>query len=153
MALASAIIAASVSLVVAVLTPTLSSWRARRQAIADLFDNASNSLLVAQVARLYAANTPGVPTEKWTDEERHKFAVRIQQQGVERFIQAQDDARVALARLVPFVPEFRQLVTRQWEVREDEYQGIGAMVEARRADAIKSERLFRTRRPPRSLPR
>src|SRR3954454_17848777 len=46
-----AIIAASVALVVAVLTPLVTSLRTRRQAIHDRFDAALAALLMAQAAR------------------------------------------------------------------------------------------------------
>jgi hypothetical protein len=148
-----AIIAASVAFVVAILTPTLTSWRARRQAVADLFDDAVTALLVAQTSRHYpGGGLAPAYTAKWTEEERHQFDVEIAQSGVRRYLQWQEDARVALARLEPFIPEVRQEVTEGWEIKEDNEPTIRKMIDARRHSAIKSERLFRLRRPPRALP-
>lgn len=151
-----AIITASVALVVAVLTavltPAVTSWRARRQAIADLFDDAGSALLIAQSSRFYPSGGPVFQTVNWTDEEKRQFITRMGQSGIERWLQAQEDARVALARLEPFLPEIRREITQQWEIREEQEPTIRKMIEARRHEAIKSERLFRVRRSPERLP-
>ncbi len=91
-------------------------------------------------------------TVNWTDEEKRQFITRMGQSGIERWLQTQEDARVALARLEPFAPEIRQEITQGWEIREDQEPTIRNMIEARRHEAIKSERLFRLRRLPRELP-
>jgi hypothetical protein len=142
-----AIIAASVALVVAVLTPAITSLRARRQAIADLFDDAVSALLLAQTSRHYpSGGLPADQTAAWTRDEERKFTIRMGQTGIERWLQKQEDARLALARLETFVPEIRGEITQGWEIREDQEPTIRNMIEARRREAIKSERLFRLRR-------
>lgn len=147
-----AIIAASVALVVAVLTPAITSLRARRQAIADLFDSAVSALLLAQTSRHYpSGGLPPSQTASWGDQETRQFFIRMGQAGVERWLQNQEDARVALARLEPFIPEIRQEITQGWEIREDQEPTIRNLIDARRPQAIKSERLFRLRRAPREV--
>lgn len=145
-----AIIAASVAIVVAVLTPALTSWRVRRQAVADLFDDAVAALLLAQTSRHHPSGAPA-HMPHWTEKDRREFSVRVEQSGVERWIQAQERARAALARLETFVPEIRQEVSGGWEIREEQEPVIRDLLEARRARAIKSERLFRLRSAPRPL--
>lgn len=146
-----AIIAASVSLVVAVMVPVLTSWRARRQAVADLFDAAISALLVAQTTRLYPSGGAYFDTLDWSADEKRQYVIRLQQMGLERWLQTQEEARLALSRLEPLVPEIRREITGQWEIREEQEPQLRRLLEMRRNDAIKSERLFRVRRPPKPL--
>ena len=150
-AVVAATISASVALVVTVLTPALISLRARRQAVADLFDNAIAALLIAQSARHYPAGGPHFETVDWTADEKQRFLVQLQQTGIARWLQTQEEARVALARLEPFVPELRHEITQGWEIREDQEPRIRDMIERRKAEAVASERLFSPRRAPSPL--
>lgn len=115
--------------------------------IADLFDSAASALLTAQASRRYATG-PGFPTENWTKDEQRQFFVQLQQRGITRFVQAQEDARVALAKLEPYIPAIRGEVVEEWELRESRVSAVRDLIEARRRQAIKSERLFRLRRAP-----
>ena len=142
--LVAAIIAACVALVVAVLSPALESLRSRRQAIADKFDEAVAALLVSQTARHYPTN-PGAVGASWESEEFRQYSVRMQQTGLEYFWRKQEEARAALARLEPFVPELRRELTSQWEIPEERELNIRAMLAGRREEAIKSEKLLRPR--------
>lgn len=149
--MASAIIAASVSLIVAILTPVLTSWRARRQAVVDLFDSAVGALLVAQTTRLYPSNGPHFQTVSWSEDETRQYLTRLQQRGIDRWLETQEDARLALARLEPFVPELRNIISDKWEITSEQEPHLRWLLEARRRDAVKSERLLRVRRSPRPL--
>jgi succinate dehydrogenase hydrophobic anchor subunit len=55
--ISAAVIAASVAIIVAFLTPAVTSLRARRQAINDKFDAAIAALLLVQAARHAASGT------------------------------------------------------------------------------------------------
>jgi hypothetical protein len=148
-----AIISASVALVVAILTPTVTSavasLRARRQAVDDKFDAAITALLRVQAARHFAADTPGVGVRaKWPQDAQASFHIELQQRGITHYIERTVEAREALAALDRYVPEIRPAITNDWELREQEEPRLGFAIESRRREALKSERLFRQRRPP-----
>jgi hypothetical protein len=81
----------------------------------------------------------------WESEEFRQYSVRMQQTGLEYFWRKQEEARAALARLEPFVPELRRELTSQWEIPEERELIIRAMLAGRREEAIKSEKLLRPR--------
>jgi len=131
------------------LTPAVSSWRARRQAIADLFDDTTSAVLIAQTSRFRQAGGAVFETVDWGEKEKQEFIVRMDQASIERWLQAQNDARVALSRIERFVPEIREQIANRWEIYEDQELVIRELIDARRDEAIRSERLFRSRRPQR----
>jgi hypothetical protein len=57
------------------------------------------------------------------------------------------DAKVALTAIEQYVPEIRGRLTSAWELAEEDEPALRAAIEARRSTAIKTERLFRRRRP------
>jgi hypothetical protein len=75
--LASAVIAASVAVIVAILTPRVTSLQQRRQAINDKLDSAIASVLVVQAARHYASTVHENYTAAWSDDERRAYRVRL----------------------------------------------------------------------------
>lgn len=84
-AIVPAIIAASVAIVVAVLTPALSSLRAVERRSTLMFDAAASSLLLVQAARHVATGVerkyhPG------SDEEYHRFTVGMAEKSISGFI-------------------------------------------------------------------
>lgn len=140
-----AIIAASVALVVAFLTPTVTSLRARRQAVHDKFDAAVSALLLVQAARHTPTGMASTPSG-WTPEEHRALNLRMNEKGIEFFVECTADAKVALSAIAPYVPEVRDYITSKWELLEDEEPELRTKIEARREAAIKAERLFRARR-------
>jgi hypothetical protein len=76
----------------------------------------------------------------------------MQQRGVEYFMERMTETKAVLAALEPYVPEIRDALTRQWEISEEQMPVMRAMIESRRREAIKSERLLGVRRPPASTP-
>ncbi|GAA1390256.1 hypothetical protein GCM10009613_30550 [Pseudonocardia kongjuensis] len=144
--ISAAIIAASVALVVAFLTPTVTSLRARRQAVHDKFDAALSALLLVQASRQRPQGLKATPAG-WTPQEHRALNLRTAESGFEFHIKCTADAKVALAAIAPYVPEVRDYITSKWELREDEEPELRTKVDARRAAAVKSERLFLARRP------
>jgi dsRNA-specific ribonuclease len=96
--IAPAIIAAAVALVVAVLTPTVTSLRARRQAINDKFDEAIAALLLVQGAR-HIATSIARHYHPGTDQEYRAFTVKTAEDSISEFIKKTADARDTLAAL------------------------------------------------------
>jgi hypothetical protein len=143
--ISAAIIAASVAIIVAFLTPAVTSLRARRQAISDRFDAATAALLMVQAARQAASGMTQRPAG-WTDEEHRAFNVRMHERSVEYYLDKTAEAKAALAALQEYVPEVRPQITGSWELREDGEPALKAAIERRRPTALKSERLFRQRR-------
>lgn len=136
MTLAPAIIAASVALVVAVLTPAVASLRARRQAINEKFDAAISALLMVQATRHVATGIdrqyhPG------DDEEFRRFTVRMAEESISDFIAQTTAARAALAAISRYVPEVREWVTTAWELTEEREPEQRGVIELRRAPALK----------------
>jgi hypothetical protein len=140
--LATAIIAGAVALVVAVLTPAVTSLRARRQEIDRLFDEAINALLLVQAARHISTGIdrryhPGA------DEQFHDFLVRMSENSIEYFITETRRARGALVAVSMYVPEARGWVLSGWELTEEREDEQRHVIDARRHDALRSERLLR----------
>lgn len=142
--ISAAIIAASVALVVAFLTPTVTSLRTRRQAVHDKFDAALSALLLVQAARHTPTGMAQTPSG-WTSEEHRALNRRMNEKGIEFFVEKSADAKVALAAIAPYVPEVRDYITSKWELREDEEPELRSKIESRRAAAVKAERLLRPR--------
>ncbi len=69
------------------------------------------------------------------------------ERSIEFFVEKMADARVALTAIEQYVPGIREKLTSAWELTEEDEPALRAAIEARRAPAIKSERLFRQRRP------
>jgi hypothetical protein len=145
--ISAAVIAASVALVVAFLTPTVTSLRARRQAIHDRFDAAVSALLLVQAARWSPTGMRQTPAG-WTPEEHRALNLRMNEKGVEFFVQCTADAKVALSAIAPYVPEIRDDITSKWELFEEEEPALRAKIEVRRSAAVRGERLLRARRSP-----
>ena len=143
--LAPAIIAASVAIVVSVLNPSVTSLRVRRQAINDRFDNAVAPLLLVQAARWSPTSMPTKP-QGMTGAEHQAFNLRVREKGIEHYIEKTAEAKAALAALATYAPEVRSQITSKWELEEKEEPALRAQIERRRAEALKSERLFRQRR-------
>lgn len=145
MALVSAIIAASVALIVAVLTPAVTSLRARREAINGQFDAAVSALLLVQAARHIATGIdrkyhPG------TDDEYREFKLKMVEDSISNFVQQTVAAREVLADLSRHVPEVRGWITSGWELTEQREPEQRQLLEERRAPALNTERLFRQSR-------
>lgn len=143
--LAPAIIAAAVALVVAVLTPAVTSLRGRRQAIDLLFDQAIAALLLAQAARQISTGIarsyhPG------SDEQYERFQVAMVEDSITHFVHQMRLARAALVTISRYVPETREWVSGGWELAEEREPEQRRVIESRRAAAKKSERLFRQSR-------
>ncbi len=144
--ISAAIIAASVALVVAFLTPTVTSLRARRQAVHDKFDAALSALLLVQASRHTPTGMAQTPTG-WTPEEHRALNLRMNEKGIEFFVESTADAKVALSAIAPYVPEVRDYITSKWELLENEEPDRRAKIEARREAAVSTERLLLPRRP------
>jgi hypothetical protein len=147
MTLAPAVIAASVALIVAVLTPAAASLRARRQAINEKFDAAISALLMVQATRHVATGIqrryhPG------DDKEYRRFTVRMAEESISEFIAQTAAARAALASISRYVPEVREWVTTAWELTEEREPEQRRLIELRRASALRTERLLRQSLPP-----
>ncbi|MEG3633089.1 hypothetical protein [Micromonospora palythoicola] len=143
--ISTAIISASVALVVAFLTPTVTSLRARRQAIHDKFDAALAALLLAQAARHTPTGMAKQPSG-WTPDEHRELNLRMSEKGLEFFVDCTAQAKRALAGVDQYVPEIREHLTKAWELAEADEPALRAAIERRRAAAVKAERLFRQRR-------
>lgn len=143
-----AFISAAVAITVAFLTPVFQSRRQRRDAVNAKFDTAIGSLLTVQAARHIASSIPGV-NYPGSDEQRAEFERQTTERGVTRFIDLTGEARSALADIAPYVPQAREWVTSAWEIREDEEPEMRSIIEGARSAAIRSERLFRSRKYPR----
>lgn len=146
LAIAPAVIAASIAITVAFLTPAATSLRTRRAAINDKFDAALAALLLAQVAR-YSPRGMNDRPAGWTAEQHQVFNQRMSEKGVEHFIERTAEAKAALAAIEQYVPELRERLTRDWELLEADEPVLRAAIEARRPAAAHSERLFRQRKP------
>lgn len=145
-ALIPAIVAASVALIVAVLTPAATSLRARRQEVDQKFDAAISALLLVQATR-HIASSIARQYHPGTDGEYRTFIVSMSESSITKFIEQTGNARAALAALSPYVPEVRQWITSGWELTEEREPEQRRIIEAGRPAAVKSERLFRRRRP------
>jgi hypothetical protein len=143
-----AIIAASVAIVVAFLTPAATSLRARRQAIDERFDAALAALLLVRAARQIATGISLAPAGL-TPDQHADFNRRMVERSIHYFLDKTADAEAALSEIETFVPEVRDRITNNWELLEEDEPVLSRAVEAGRAKAIKAERLFRSRRPPR----
>lgn len=146
MTLVPAIIAAAVSLVVSVLTafltPAVTSLRVRREAINAKFDAAIDALRLAQAAR----NAPRSMQRGFypgTDEEYRLFTLKMAENSISRFIEQTAHARAALAAISNYVPEAREWITGEWELKEEREPEQRKIIEENRARALKTERLFR----------
>lgn len=142
--ISAAIIAASVAIIVAFLTPSVMSLRARRQAVNDRFDGALAALLLVQVARHSPTSMRERPTG-WTEDEYRAFNIRMNEKGIEYYVERTAEAKAALTALDRYVPEVRERITRAWELREDDEPALRQAIERHRSAALKSERLFRQR--------
>lgn len=147
MTVAPAIIAASVALVVAVLTPAVTSLRARREAINAKFDVALSSLLLVQAAR-HVATSINREYHPGTDQEYSLFTVRMAENSISYFVDQTVEARTALAAISRYVPETRDWVTSGWELTEERELEQRRLVEPHRAPALKTERLIRQSKSP-----
>lgn len=144
-AIVPAVIAASVAIVAAVLTPALSDLQRRRSDLHSRFDRAIASLLTVQAARHIASSiTRGY--HPGTDAEYRLFNVSMAENSIRGFVAETVKAREALSHLAQYVPEVRQWITTGWELTEENEPAQRATIERRRRDAIRSERLFRDRR-------
>lgn len=151
MSITSATIAASVALIVAVLTPSVTSLRARREAISAKFDAAVSALLLVQAARHIATRIdrkyyPG------TDEEYQQFNLKMAENSLSNFVEETVAARGVLADISRYVPEVRVWITDGWELTEERELEQRRLIETRRAPALKSERLFRQTKVPAASP-
>jgi hypothetical protein len=146
--ISAAIITASVALVVAFLTPTVTSLRARRQAVHDKFDSALAALLLVQAARHTPTGMQQTPAG-WTPDEHRALDLRMNEKGIEFFVKSTAAAKVALVAIEQYVPEIRGRLTSGWELAEADEPAFRQAIEQRREAAVKAERLFQQRR---SLP-
>lgn len=146
MTLAPAIIAASVSLVISVLTafltPAVTSLRTRRESVNKKFDTAVDSLLLVQAAR-QAARSSARSYHSGNDEEYRLFNVQLSEKSITEFIDQTTQARYALAAVSIYVPEAREWITAGWELTQELEPRQRQIIEKSRGRAVKSERLFR----------
>jgi len=140
-----AVISAAVAIVVAFLSPVFQSRRQRRDAVNAKFDTALGSLLTVQAARHFASGMSGVPYPGSTDQ-RAEFERQTAERGITTFIDLTGEAKSALADVAPYVSQARDWVTSGWEIREDKEPEMREIIERARAAAIKTERLFRSRK-------
>lgn len=146
MELVSAITAAAVALVVAILTPAMSSLRQRRDAVHAKFDNAVAAILRVQAARHIPSNIdhhyyPGDVTQ------HRAFVISVVEASINRFVEETTAARAALADIASYVPEIGDWIQSEWELSEENAQDQRRAIEARRSSAVRSVRLFQSRRP------
>lgn len=144
-ALTPAIISASVALVVSVLAPAFTALQRRRDDVHSRFDKALSSLLTVQAARHIATGIardyhPG------DDEEYRRFKLNMVEDSIRHFVQQTVAAREALSEIAAYVPEARSWVTAGWELTEEKEPEQRGLIERRRAEAVKTERLFRSRK-------
>ncbi len=144
-AIITASVAVLVAIVAAVLTPAVTSLRARRQNIHDKFDAATAALLLVQAAR----HTPTgmvLPPGGRTPDEHRALNLRMNEKGIEFFVATTADAKVALAAIAHYVPPVRDQLTSGWELAEADEPALRKAIEDRRASAVTAERLFRQRK-------
>lgn len=140
-----AIISASVALIVAIIAPVLQSWRQRRDAVGAKFDTAVGSLLLAQVARHFATGLAD-DLHPGTEAEKADYKRQVVEQGVSRFVDLMNAARASLAVIASYVPEVDGWLTSAWEISEADTPGMIDTIEKARSAAVKTERLFRSRK-------
>lgn len=145
MELATAVIAATVALVVAILTPSLASLRQRRDALHGKFDDAIAAILRVQAARHIASSIdrryhPG------NDEEYRVFVLSMAETSINRFVEETAAARAALAEIASYVPEVGDWIQSGWELSEQNAPDQQRAIEAHRSSAVRSLRLIRSRR-------
>lgn len=146
MQLASAIMAASAALVVAVLTPSVTSLRARRQAINERFDAAVRSVLLAEAARDFPTRMEVTGTQLSADR-FEEFLANFREKRLEYFVEKTMDATASLADLAVYLPNASREIARIWNLTAADGSELRAQLEHHRVDALRSERLFRQRRP------
>ncbi|MGK0716695.1 hypothetical protein ACR5KS_11685 [Leucobacter sp. W1153] len=142
-----ALVSAAVAIFVTFLVPVFESRRQRRDAIHSKLDAAVGLLFAVQAARHYVTKIPGVMYQG-SEEERADFLRQTVERGISQFIDLTDQARSALAAIAPYVPEARSWVASGWEIREDEEPAMRGVIERARSNAVRSERLFRSRQYP-----
>jgi len=143
-----AVISAAVAIIVAFLAPVFQSRRQRRDAVNARFDTAVGSLLIVQAARHCASGIPGV-SYPGSAAQRAEFERQTTERSVTRYIDLTGEAKSALADIAPYVPRAREWVSSGWEIREDEEPKMRSTIERARPAAIRSERLFNSRKYPR----
>ncbi len=117
MELATAVIAATVALVVAILTPSLESLRQRRDALHGKFDNAIAAIFRVQAAR-HIASSIDRRFHSGNDEEYRLFALSMAEKSINRFVEESAAARPALAETASYVSEVGDWIRSGWELSE-----------------------------------
>ncbi len=141
-----AILAAAVAVIVAFLTPAVTSLRARRDAVSAKFDTALAALLLVQAARNYPTGMHHTRSDGSVHDNR-ALDQRLAEQCIEFFVSSTAAAKTALVAIEQYVPEIRGQLLSGWELPEAEEPVLRKMIEDRRAAAVNAERLFRRRRP------
>ena len=139
------IVSASVALIVSVLTPAFTALQGRRDEIHAKFDRALSSLLTVQVAR-HIVTSIARSYHPGDDEQYRRFNVSMAEDSIRRFVEQTVRAREALSELAAYVPEVREWIAAGWELTEEREPEQRQQIELRRADAVKQERLIRSRR-------
>lgn len=143
-AITPAIISASVAIVVAVLAPAFTALQRRRDDVHARFDEALAALLTVQAARHIATGIarryhPG------NEDEYRRFQLVMSEDSIRHFVLQTVAAREALSKIAAYVPEARGWITAGWELTEEKEPEQRDLIERRRAQAVRTERLFRSR--------
>jgi len=149
--LSAAVITASGALllgvVAAVVTPAITSLRARRQAVHDKFDLAIAAMLLVQAARWSPTGMREAPAGR-TPEEHRALDLWMNEKGIDFFVEKTAEAKVALVAIAQHVPEIRERLTSGWKLTEADEPVLLEAIEKRRKPAVEAERLFSQRRSP-----
>lgn len=121
--------------------------RTRRQTVDAAFDAAVHALLLVQASRHISTGLerqlhPG-PDQRFED-----FRARMTEDSIEYFVAQMRHARASLVAITRYVPEARNWVLSGWELTEEREPEQRRVIEARRAAALQSERLFRASKVP-----
>ncbi|GAA1390901.1 hypothetical protein GCM10009639_20030 [Kitasatospora putterlickiae] len=113
-----------------VLSPWVGARFARHTAKRQAFDKAIAAVRTVQVARHYASNVPAGLLGGLDQGSADEFNIELRKTGVQRFIEATYEAKVALAALEPYGNLFRD--GDGWEITESEADALLARLKRAR---------------------
>lgn len=127
------------AVVVGALAVTATSWierrgsaaRERRRTLVRLLQDTATAVRLAELARNYPGNAGDAVLADLDPDAARAVTIDIRREGVQRFIRRNIEAKEALARVVPHVPELATYVARGWEIRSDEAAEILGWLERR----------------------
>jgi len=143
-ALVVGLVTGCITLIVAWLNPSVTSLRARRQAVDAAFDKAVAALLMVQAARHYAGGVDA-ETHRGTPVQLEAFNLRQREAGIDRYLTRTDEAKLALVAVSLYFPEVEDWLA-ELEFPEAQLVPRRKALQRARRRAVKSERLWRRRK-------